>query len=148
MRINYVKGDATAPIGPGPKVIAHICNDIGKWGRGFVLAVSRRWSQPEQAYRQNKSRVLGTVEFVSCEPGLVVANMVAQHGIMRAGSSPPIRYDALETALSLVSAYATETGSTVHMPRIGAGLAGGSWDKIESIIEKSIPNVQVTVYDL
>ncbi|MEV6001124.1 Appr-1-p processing protein, partial [Streptomyces griseomycini] len=27
----------------GVKVIAHVCNDIGGWGKGFVLAVSRRW---------------------------------------------------------------------------------------------------------
>ena len=32
--INYVKGDATAPSGNGPMIIAHICNDVGGWRRG------------------------------------------------------------------------------------------------------------------
>jgi hypothetical protein len=32
-------------------VIAYICNDLGGWGKGFVLAISRKWPQPERDYR-------------------------------------------------------------------------------------------------
>ena len=49
--ITFVRGDATTPSGKGPKIIAHVCNDIGGWGKGFVLALSRRWPEPERAYR-------------------------------------------------------------------------------------------------
>jgi hypothetical protein len=31
-----LKGDATSPQAKGPKVIAHVCNDIGAWGKGFA----------------------------------------------------------------------------------------------------------------
>jgi O-acetyl-ADP-ribose deacetylase (regulator of RNase III) len=41
--ISYVKGDATSPQARGIKIIGHVCNDLGGWGKGFVLAVSRRW---------------------------------------------------------------------------------------------------------
>lgn len=44
--IEYVRGDATTPLGKGPKVIAHVRNDLGGWGKGFVLAISRRWPEP------------------------------------------------------------------------------------------------------
>lgn len=27
--IRYTKGDATAPLGGGVKIIAHVCNDLG-----------------------------------------------------------------------------------------------------------------------
>jgi len=47
--INYVRGDATVPSVKGVKVIAHVCNDSGGWGKGFVLALSRRWPEPEEA---------------------------------------------------------------------------------------------------
>lgn len=40
--IAYKRGDATQPVGEGSKVLVHVCNDIGGWGRGFVLAVSAR----------------------------------------------------------------------------------------------------------
>lgn len=49
--INYVTGDATKPQGDGIKIIAHICNNRKGWGKGFVLAISRRWAEPERIYR-------------------------------------------------------------------------------------------------
>ena len=84
--LRIVKGDATAPQGEGNKIIAHVCNDRGGWGKGFVLAISRRWPEPERTYRQwHRGRVgddfgLGTVQLVAVQPDLWVANMVAQHG--------------------------------------------------------------------
>ncbi|MDB5329368.1 MAG: hypothetical protein JWP03_519 [Phycisphaerales bacterium] len=49
--IHYLVGDATAPQGDGPRIIAHVCNDLGRWGRGFVLALSKRWHEPEARFR-------------------------------------------------------------------------------------------------
>ncbi len=40
--IRYIKGDATQPQAGGNKVIAHVCNDLGGWGKGFVMAISKR----------------------------------------------------------------------------------------------------------
>jgi O-acetyl-ADP-ribose deacetylase (regulator of RNase III) len=34
--ITYLVGDATALETPGLKIIVHVCNDIGAWGKGFV----------------------------------------------------------------------------------------------------------------
>jgi hypothetical protein len=50
-KVNYIVGDATNPQTKGNKIIVHVCNDIGGWGKGFVLAISKRWKQPEQQYR-------------------------------------------------------------------------------------------------
>ena len=72
--IEYVRGDATAPQGKGVKLIAHVCNDLGGWGKGFVLAISRRWPEPEAAYRRwHRERSgndfgLGAVQYVQVEP--------------------------------------------------------------------------------
>ena len=38
--IEYIKADATLPQSEGNIIITHICNDIGGWGKGFVLALS------------------------------------------------------------------------------------------------------------
>src|SRR5215472_3146493 len=81
--IIYIKGDATCPQAKGIKIICHVCNDIGGWGKGFVLAVSRRWKQPEAEYRawhaagKQGGFGLGAVQFVQVEPYIWVANMVA-----------------------------------------------------------------------
>lgn len=72
MQIKYLKGDATKPIGEGNKVIVHVCNDVGGWGRGFVLALSKRWAEPERKYREwaksGDKFELGEVQFVQVEP--------------------------------------------------------------------------------
>lgn len=152
--IGYTTGDATDPEGPGPKIICHVCNDIGGWGRGFVLALSRKWNAPEADYREwhrgGDAFELGQVRFVVVESDLTVANMIAQHGIKRGAAGPPIRYEALEACLDCVATRAQETGASIHMPRIGCGLAGGDWIEVESIIVRQLcaRDVPVTIYDL
>ena len=49
--INYLTGDATSPKTNGNKIIVHICNDIGAWGKGFVLAISKKWNRPKNEYQ-------------------------------------------------------------------------------------------------
>jgi O-acetyl-ADP-ribose deacetylase (regulator of RNase III) len=153
--IIYIKGDATCPQAKGVKIICHVCNDIGGWGKGFVLAISRRWEQPEAEYRawhaagkQGGFR-LGAVQFVQVEPYIWVANMVGQRGMKRGSSGPPIRYEAVATCLQQVAVKAQELGASVHMPRIGCGLAGGEWSKVEPVIEEHLcrAGLAVTVYD-
>ena len=148
MEINYVKGDATRPIGEGKKIICHICNDVGAWGAGFVLAVSKRWDYPEQFYRARQKYPLGRVDVLKVEEDMYVANMIAQHNIRPDGDgTPPIRYIAVADALHDLNKIAVELGASIHMPRIGCGLAGGEWSTIEIIIKQFV-TVPVTVYDL
>ena len=154
MTIDYVTGDATMPIGTKPIILAHICNDVGGWGAGFVLAVSKRWGAPESEFykwhESGKDFELGNVQFVEVEDGLLVANMIGQHDIYPKNGVPPIRYDSLQTCLSMVCRKAKEIGGSIHMPKIGAGLAGGDWNVIARIIEQELcsKGISVTVYTL
>ena len=153
--IHYLKGDATAPQAKGTKIICLICNDLGGWGRGFVLAISKRWPEPETDYRKwHRERSsndfgLGEVRYIQAEQYIYVANMIAQKGIKTGSKGPPVRYEAVETCLREVAAKAKKLGASVHMPRIGCGLAGGSWDKIEPILIKQLiaNNIETYVYD-
>lgn len=148
MRIAYLTGDATRPQRDGKKIICHVCNDIGAWGAGFVLAVSRRWPEPEESYREMENRILGEVMFVDVEPDILVANMIGQRGVhCDKDGQPPIRYTAIRQALATVNEMAKLIGATIHMPRIGCGLAGGRWEDIEKIIYE-VCTVNVYVYDL
>ena len=147
MNINYVKGDATQPQGEGKKIIVHICNDIGKFGAGFSGAISNRWIEPEAVYRAEKNYSLGNVQFVQVSEDITVANMIAQRGVRTPENMTPINYAAVRACLNEVNKLAYTSGATIHMPRIGCGLAGGSWDKIEEIIH-DVASVDVYVYDL
>lgn len=161
--IRYVVGDATDPVGAGPKVIAHVANDRGAWGAGFSGAISRRWSAPEQDYRAwyvhgrrygaRSPFALGKSWFTPVGGDLHVVSMVAQHGTRSAKNPTPIRYDALAQCLAWVGREVllfAEQQPSVHMPRIGCGLAGGTWDRVEPLIVEYLCDrgVPVTVYDM
>jgi len=159
--IEYVTGDATRPEGDGLKIIAHCCNDEGAWGAGFVLALSDRWKRPEVEYRrwvadslERGKKLLGAMQLVPVENDIWVANIVGQRGLKRGpkGKSP-VRYEAIAYGFRMIAEYAQshpERRVSVHMPRIGCGLAGGSWDEIEPLLEQHFVanDIPVTVYDL
>ena len=160
MTITYQTGDATRPDGEDPRLIAHICNDIGAWGSGFVVALSRRCPTPEKSYRawhreglwEGDPFELGQVQLASYDtPGVLVANMIAQRGIRHDASAPAaVDYTALHNCLRHLGALATHMGASVHMPRIGCGLGGGDWDVVAKIIDDTLTSrdISVTVYDL
>ena len=152
--IEYVKGDATIPVATGNKIIVHVCNDIGGWGAGFVAALSRRWPEPEREYRQwhqsGENFGLGKVKFVQVEPDIWVANMIGQHHVAPdQDGNPPIRYEAVSKGLATVAMQANVLNASVHMPRIGCGLAGGKWKDIEPLIMRSLISngIRTIVYD-
>jgi O-acetyl-ADP-ribose deacetylase (regulator of RNase III) len=154
--ISYQTGDATRPHGTGCKIIAHICNDLGRWGKGFVMVISKRWPGPEEAYRkwfaerEQNSFALGDIQTVRIDADLIVCNMIGQHGVQAVDGVAPIRYEAVEKCLEKLSDVARQFCASVHMPRIGCGLAGGTWDRIEPTLQRTLcrDDVHVFVYDL
>lgn len=165
-------GDAADPWIKGNKIIAHVCNDVGGWGRGFVLSLRERWPLSEQQYRrwyveqhnmpgmEDNPMLLGHVQFVlvnhkteqltQTSEFTIVANMIAQHDVRPApDGTPPIRYEALAQCLKKVAEMAEHYhGASIHMPRIGCGLAGGKWSEVEKLIEQELNDFHVYVYDL
>ena len=153
--INYLKGDATSPQAKGIKIIAHICNDLGGWGKGFVIAISKRWTEPEKAYREwhrnrakNNSKP-GSIQIIQVETHIYVANMIGQRGTKVGSKGVPVRYEAIKSCLEKLAVEADILNASVHMPRIGCGLAGGKWEKIEPLIIKILSenDIQVYIYD-
>ena len=153
--IKYTRGDATAPKGDGIKFIVHVCNDIGAWGAGFVLAISKKWSKPEEEYRRipASKRKLGYVQYVPVGDDTFVVNMIGQHHTsMNEFGVPPVRYEAIEICLKktaqFAASYAGDKKVSIHMPLIGCGLAGGKWSIMEKVVEAAVPDdIEVVVYD-
>jgi hypothetical protein len=118
------------------------------------MAISNKWKEPEQQYRQwYKSKdnfSLGQVQFVKVTDDTWVANIIGQRDIKKDNEgNPPIRYEAVSSGLQKVGGFAREHNASVHMPRIGCGLAGGTWDKIEPLLKDNLSekDIEVTVYD-
>ncbi len=117
------------------------------------MAVSKKWQKPEQEYRawhkSGEGFELGNVQFVQVEPEIWISNMIGQRGIRSKNGIPPIRYEAVGLCLDKVAEKAVELSASVHMPRIGCGLAGGRWEEIEPLIMRSLlsNNIKTYVYD-
>ena len=153
-RLKYKTGDATVPESAGHRIIVHVCNDVGAFGAGFAKAVAKRWPAVKNKYnlwhRSQNKFIQGEIQEVRVQSDTIVVNMLAQEGLISKENPTPINYDSLKQCLSKAALLAVDNGSSIHMPRIGCGLAGGSWNKIEKIIIDQIieRGVNVTVYDL
>lgn len=155
MNIHYLIGDATEPQNK-PALICHVNNDVGGWGRGFVLALSKKDPRPEQYYRNwyknRKSSCpefkLGAIQIVPfVDDTMKVANMIAQKDTHPHNNIPPIRYEALKKCLTSAYHYASSNNMSISMPRIGCVLAGGDWSEVEKIL-KEVMTVETYVYTL
>jgi len=136
-----ITGDATKPQGDGKCIIAHVVNDVGKFGAGFSGALDKAFDgKPQVSYREwfNLKDHCG-VEFALGEsitfrvaPDIFVAHMLCQQGV--GTSKRRISYTYLTLCLVRVFQSASKMNCSVHMPRIGSGLAGGDWQKIKEKI--------------
>lgn len=152
--LRHVTGNAAkASHGSGRKVISHIVNDAGGWGKGFVMAISKEWGKSvRRAYfewhrdRPRSGFRLGAVQVVAASPRIDIVNMIGQCGMLTGSQGAPIRYAALEEALGTMARHAAAVGASVHMPRIGCGLAGGEWARIEPLIAAISAAHSLTVY--
>lgn len=152
LEIEHVIGDATRPTGDGEKIIAHVANDQnGKWGRGFGLALTRAFDGVRDDFLgwSKRNLRLGNAHAFDAGDGLTIFSMVAQRGLPRSGHRT-IRYAHLATCLDKLAALSKEKGASVHMPLIGTGYAGGSWDVVEDLLNRHLVRreVKVTVYNL
>jgi O-acetyl-ADP-ribose deacetylase (regulator of RNase III) len=151
--ITYLRGDATRPRGDGFRVVAQIVNDqASTWGGGFALVVRKKWTTVQESFRSwaetGRNLQLGNVHVAIADSSTAVFNMVCQHGY---GPSPKprIRYAHLRACLDQLASFALQKQASVHIPRIGCGQAGGSWEIVRELVDYTLcrQGVRVTVYD-
>jgi O-acetyl-ADP-ribose deacetylase (regulator of RNase III) len=152
--LKIVKGDATLPNGSSMQYILQICNNLGLYGAGFSGAVSKRYPTVEKEYRNwwrssfGKLK-LGEIQVVNVRSDLAVINMIAQNGIIGKDNPKPIDYKALRECLGKAGIEISDHSGSAHMPRIGCGLAAGTWEEVEPLITDELlkRGIGVTVYD-
>jgi O-acetyl-ADP-ribose deacetylase (regulator of RNase III) len=153
--MNLVHGNALDPKAPGEKIICQLVNDQARtWGGGVARSTARKYPEAQDSFSAwitsvPRSARLGSVHFEQVGHATTIASLVAQQGY-GPSSSPRIRYVALAECFEKVLAYALERSASVHMPRIGEGQSGGSWETVAGIVRTVLVNngVPVTVYEL
>jgi O-acetyl-ADP-ribose deacetylase (regulator of RNase III) len=145
MTITYLEGDLFEA---GSGVIAHGCNAKGKFGKGFALALAKRFPAAKAAYERvhlSGGLVLGSVVWAECD-GILIANCITQATYGNDGKRH-VSYSAVASCMRMLNNAADwgvpgtsfESGfDKVHMPLIGADLGGGDWSEISSIVEREL----------
>lgn len=59
------------------------------------------------------------------------------------GDKSPVDYAAIEMCMKKINHLFK--GRHIGLPKIGSGLAGGDWDRIEKIIANSLKDCKVTI---
>lgn len=148
-----IKGDLFAAIDGSKKIIIpHCCNDIGAWGAGFVLSISKYDIAAEEAYKlwftetvyrpsglriTNVSPNLGETQFVTIKNNANIANMIGQRGIYSYGGVPPVRYWALAKCMMQVTdEVRNKEIDELWTVRFGSGLAKGNSRFIETLMKE------------
>ncbi len=131
------------------RLIAHVVSDSARaWGKtGVAGSLARRLPDAARAFRSwaiaNPDHLtLGNVHIVDVPvsaggPMVDIVSMVVQSGY-GPSSTPRLSYAALGEALERIADIAVRQGREVHIPRIGAGQAGGRWDLIETTIGRTL----------
>lgn len=155
MEIKYIKGDATEPIVIGDKysVICHCCNALGAWGKGFVVPLGKKYPIAREKYLEfikntPKENRLGSVSFAKVNDNIIVANIIGQYYTYPKDGKIPLDYEALEKGFKfIINIFKMhKMPLTIHMPKIGCGLAGGDWNVVEKIIKNTFIKEEIEVY--
>ena len=139
-------------------IICHQTNYHGTMGGGVAAGIAENILTPEQFKeyadycREKGPDALGTVQFIGCSAGLIVANMFCQDEMIALQDKPYQNitdYDAMRRCVSRVRSMAIIQGKRLYFPhKLGCGIAGGNWETVKFILQDLLAAYPVEAYIL
>lgn len=130
-------------------VVVHGCNCQCVMGAGIAKAIRKAFPAAfaaDQATPKGDRAKLGTISLATVEAAsreITVVNAYTQFHWR--GRKPLADYDAIRSSFAAVrTAF---SGKRIGYPKIGAGLAGGDWSVISSIIDEELAGLQHTLVE-
>lgn len=159
MNYKEIKGDLIELAKKGEfDVIAHGCNCFCTMGAGIAPQMAKAFYcdtfKLEKEHPGNINK-LGTIDYQSLpldarespsKAFITVVNAYTQYKYGRNhadGVENPFDYEAFTLCMRKINHRFKS--KTIGLPQIGAGLAGGDWERIKSIIQKELSDCRVTV---
>lgn len=142
--ITYKKGDL---LKAKENIIGHQVNCVGVAG-GLAASVFRKWPYARKDYTDLTKRLPGKVLFGMAhftgqqKDGHIICNLFGQF-------NPGADYNPkkLEQALKQLGNFARTCGYSVALPyKLSCGIAGGDWDEVLAIIERTMDGVDCAIY--
>lgn len=137
-------------------VIPHVCNNVNAFGAGFADAVANKYPAVKANFHVNGAQKLGKTQFVTAistnNSKIVIANMIAQNGLINSKNKRPLHYPSLIRCMYDVRDFLkkshsdSESNTEIHAPRFGSGLAGGNWLFISDLIDDIWSDIDTFIY--
>jgi O-acetyl-ADP-ribose deacetylase (regulator of RNase III) len=145
--MKIVHGDLVALAKAGEfDVIIHGCNCCHLMRSGIAKTISAQYIAASDAdFKTVKGdhNKLGNYSSATVN-GVTIINAYTQYN---PGMCPRIElYETIDNVFGLLSNVLT-TEQRIGIPRIGAGIAGGSWNIISGIIKKHMHNHNITLVE-
>lgn len=139
-------------------IIVHGCNATAGEVSGLAAQVFAAYPEAQVAHNnlamseRFASLVLGKISVFSPNAGLYIVNAITQS----APGGGSLSYDAMIKCFDKVKLLAADYAESqryngnlpIVLPRIGAGIAGGNWNIIRTIIEEVFVDNSVILYTL
>lgn len=135
-------------------IVAHGCNAQGVMGSGIALTIKNEYPSVFKSYRdlyvsQECQLHLGQAQRVKVDENLTIYNLITQNNF----GSPKYRtrwvsYDAIDVSFRamFLDILDNDIGNQhVTIPLIGAGLGGGDWNIISTIIKTAASELKIPV---
>ena len=142
--ITHKKGDLLKAT---EKVIGHQVNCFGV-AAGLAGAIFRKWPYAKKDYVDCTTRLpartlLGMTFFTGTQKdGHIIANLFGQFE-----PGPAYNPKKLEQALEQLGNFARAGGYSVALPHgLSCGIAGGDWNEVYAIIERTMEGVDCAIY--
>lgn len=156
-RISYKVGNILKNVKRG--LILHQVNCLGVMGGGIALGIRQMYPAAYMQYLAkylDEGWTLGESQFVpvslnkdETKVDLYIGNLAGQKEIGSKDGKCPTDYHALTICLDDALDFANRHQLEVHTVKIGCGLGGGDWSKVEEILEELCEDygINVTVWD-
>lgn len=167
MNYQEIEGDLIALAKQGTfDVITHGCNCLSNMGAGIASQMAKAFDVDRFRMEAEGPNILklGNIDYETFvlgenavwslagfknnknEPELTVVNSYTQFRYGKNhtdGVSKPLDYEALTLCMRKINHIFK--GKHIGLPKIGAGLAGGDWNRIKKIIQTELKDMKVSV---
>ena len=148
--MKVTKGDLIKKAKEGEfDLIVHGCNCFCTMGAGIARGIKSEFPEAFDADRatpKGSKEKLGTCSFAKIERegiNLIVVNGYTQFDYH--GPGIKVDYDAVRSCMKWIKD--NFEGKRIGLPKIGAGLAGGDWERISQIIDEELTGEDVTLVE-
>lgn len=146
------KGSVFEALRSHNSIVVHGCNAQGVMGSGVAEIVKRDYPAAFDKYRKQyeaQGLQVGQIIPVIVSPTCYIINAVTQEFYGREEDRIYVSYSGLRKCFAAVRDFAESRGiETINYPRIGAGLAGGSWSRICRIIDGQLMGIEHFVWEI